>query len=133
MKFEKVLITGAGGKLGTYIAAELQGHCDISGFDLRPARSALRHRTGDITDAAAMAQACDGVDAVVHVAALPNIWSGSSEEIVRVNTMGVWTVLQAAEAAGVRRVILCSSDSVVGFTVMSGSLKPPAYLPIDNG
>ena len=132
MKFEKVLITGTGGKLGTYVAAELQGHCDISGFDVRPARSVLRHRTGDITDAAAMAKACDGVDAVLHIAALPNIWSGSSEEIVRVNTMGVWTVLQAAEAAGVRRVVLCSSDSVVGFTVMSGSLKPPEYLPIDN-
>ena len=132
MKFEKVLITGTGGKLGTYVATELQGHCEISGFDARPSHGAIRHRIGDITDAAAMAQACDGVDAVLHIAALPNIWSGSSDDIVRINTMGVWTVLQAAEAAGVRRVVLCSSDSVVGFTVMSGSLKPPVYLPIDN-
>jgi len=132
MKFEQVLITGTGGRLGTYVAAELQGHCEISGFDLRPTRGAIRHRIGDITDAAAMAQACDGVDAIIHVAAFPNIWSGSSEDIVRVNTMGVWTVLQAAEAAGVRRVVLCSSDSVVGFTVMSGNLKPPDYLPIDS-
>ena len=132
MKFEKVLITGTGGKLGTYVAAELAGHCETTGFDRRPTGGAISHLIGDITDAVTVAEACKGVDAIIHIAALPNIWSGSSEEIVRVNTMGVWTVLQAAEAAGVRRVVLCSSDSVVGFTVMSGSLKPPAYLPIDN-
>jgi nucleoside-diphosphate-sugar epimerase len=132
MQFERVLITGIGGKLGSYVAAELGTHCEISGFDLRPARGAIPHRIGDITDAAATALACKGADAIIHVAALPNIWSGPGEDIVRINTMGVWTVLQAAEAAGVRRVILCSSDSVVGFTVMSGGLKAPDYLPIDS-
>jgi len=131
MKFEKVLVTGTGGKLGSYTAAELKGHCEISGFDARPGRSDIPHRTGDITDAAATAEACKGIDAVIHIAALPNIWSGSGDNIVRVNTMGVWTMLNAAEAAGVRRVVLCSSDSVVGFTVTSGRLKPPDYLPID--
>jgi nucleoside-diphosphate-sugar epimerase len=132
MKFEKVLLTGTGGKLGSYTAAELKGRCEITGFDVRPARSTIPHRVGDITDAAAVAEACKGMEAVVHIAALPNIWSGSGEDIVRINTMGVWTILQAAEAAGVRRVVLCSSDSVVGFTVMSGSLRPPDYLPIDS-
>jgi nucleoside-diphosphate-sugar epimerase len=131
MTFEKVLITGAGGQLGRYTAAELAGHCQVSGFDLKPGQTGCPHMIGDITDAVAMAQACRGMDAVIHVAARPNIWSGTGEEIVRTNTMGVWTVLSAAEAEGVRRVILCSSDSVVGFTVMSGKLRPPDYLPID--
>jgi nucleoside-diphosphate-sugar epimerase len=131
MKFEKVLVTGTGGLLGSYTAAELKGRCEISGFDARPARSNIPHRVGDITDPAAMAEACKGMDAVLHLAARPNIWSGTGDDIVRVNTMGVWTVLNAAEAAGVRRVVLCSSDSVVGFTVVSGGLKPPDYLPID--
>jgi nucleoside-diphosphate-sugar epimerase len=132
MQFERVLITGTGGKLGSYVAAELKEHCQISGFDLRPARSTIPHHLGDITDAAAVADACKGVEAVVHIAGLPNIWSGSGEEIVRINTMGVWTILQAAETARVRRVVLCSSDSVVGFTVISGNLKSPDYLPIDS-
>jgi nucleoside-diphosphate-sugar epimerase len=47
------------------------------------------------------------------------------------NTVGTWNVLEAAEQAGVRRVILTSSDSVVGFTVMQGSMVPPDYLPVD--
>jgi nucleoside-diphosphate-sugar epimerase len=132
MKLDKVLVTGTGGQLGSYTARELKGRCEVFGFDAKPARCDIPHRIGDITDPAAMAAACKGMDAVLHIAARPNIWSGSGEDIVRINTMGVWTVLNAAEAAGVRRVVLCSSDSVVGFTVMSGSLQPPDYLPIDG-
>ena len=132
MNFEKVLVTGTGGQLGSYTAAELTGVCDVHGFDTRSARGDFRHSIGDITDPVAMAEACKGMDAVIHIAARPNIWSGTGDDIVRINTMGVWTVLTAAEAAGVRRVVLCSSDSVVGFTVMSGGLKPPDYLPIDG-
>ncbi len=132
MQFDKVLVTGTGGQLGSYTAAELKDRCDVYGVDVRPSRVAIPHRIGDITDAAAMAEACRGMDAVIHIAARPNIWSGTGDEIVRTNVMGVWTVLNAAEAAGVRRVVLCSSDSVVGFTVMSGGLTPPDYLPIDN-
>ncbi len=131
MRFERVLITGAGGQLGSYVAAEIDGHCQISGFDLVPARAQIPHRIGDITDAAALTEACRGMDAVVHIAARPNIWSGSSGDILRINTVGVWNVLSAAEAEDVKRVVLCSSDSVVGFTVASGSLRPPDYLPID--
>jgi nucleoside-diphosphate-sugar epimerase len=133
MNFEKVLVTGTGGQLGSYTAAELKDRCQVCGFDAKPARGniSIPHRIGDITDPAAMGEACKGMDAVVHIAARPNIWSGTGDDIVRTNTMGVWTVLTAAEATGVRRVVLCSSDSVVGFTVMSGGLKPPDYLPID--
>ena len=89
MKFEKVLVTGTGGKLGSYTAAELKGRCEVCGFDARPTRGDIPHRVGDITDPAAMAEACKGMDAVLHIAARPNIWSGTGDDIVRVNTMGV--------------------------------------------
>ena len=131
MQFEKVLVTGTGGKLGGYMAEELRGCCDVFGFDVNPSRADIAHNVGDITDPDALATACKDMDAIVHIAARPNIWSGAGDDILRVNTMGVWNVLTAAETAGVRRVVLCSSDAVVGFTVMSGGLKPPEYLPID--
>jgi nucleoside-diphosphate-sugar epimerase len=131
MKFERVLVTGTGGQLGSYVVAELDGQCKVSGFDVKPARSLIPQRIGDMTDPYAMTEACCGIDGVIHIAARPNIWSSSGDDIVRTNTMGVWSVLTAAEAAGVKRVVLCSSDSVVGFTVMSGMLTPPDYLPID--
>jgi nucleoside-diphosphate-sugar epimerase len=131
MKFERVLVTGTGGQLGGYVVAELDGRCRVSGFDVKPARSPIPQQIGDMTDPSAVAEACRRIDGVIHIAARPNIWSGSGNDIVRTNTMGVWGVLPAAEAAGVKRVVLCSSDSVVGFTVMSSMLTPPDYLPID--
>ncbi len=130
MQFENVLVTGAGGLLGRYVMAELRGRAALAGLDLKAGDDAVIQ--GDITDYGTVAQAVAGRDAVVHVAALANIWAGSAPEIMRVNTMGTWNVLQAAAEAGVRRVVLCSSDSVVGFTVASGAMLPPLYLPIDE-
>jgi NADP-dependent aldehyde dehydrogenase len=69
--------------------------------------------TGSITDPDAMAAACAGVSAVVHL-------GGHSREqtwpdILSTNIDGTHTVLAAAQAAGVRRVLLASSNHAVGY------------------
>ena len=132
MTFKTVLVTGAGGLMGGYVIEELRGRCTLSGFDILPDRYGLAHVTGTLLDPAAVRRACQGVDAVVHIAAIPNIWSGTAEAIIHTNVTGTWNVLEAAEAAGVRRVIVTSSDSVVGYTVLSGAMIPPDYLPVDG-
>jgi nucleoside-diphosphate-sugar epimerase len=131
MQFRDVLVTGSAGLLGRHVVRELAPHCRVAGFDRHRAPEDVPQRVGDVTDAAAVRDACRGMDAVVHVAALPNIWSGPGDAIVTVNVTGTWNVLQAAEEAGVRRVILCSSDSVAGFTVLSGAMHAPDYAPVD--
>ncbi len=131
MRFEKVLVTGAGGLLGGYVVNELAGRARISGLDIVAPADDMPFTQGSIEDSAAVARACKGQDAVVHIAARPNIWSGSGSEIVQTNAVGTWNVLEAAEQAGVKRIILTSSDSVVGYTVMSGAMIPPDYLPVD--
>lgn len=133
MRFGRVLVTGAGGLLGTYVVDELEGRCELSGLDLVEPRTPMPFAKASIEDFAAVAAAAKGQDAIVHIAARPNIWSGSGSQIMTTNTIGTWNVLEAAEQAGVRRVILTSSDSVVGFTVMQGSMLPPDYLPVDLG
>jgi nucleoside-diphosphate-sugar epimerase len=132
VRFDKVLITGAAGLLGRAVVRELSGRCELAGLDLRAGEAPLAWHEGDVTDAAVVHRALAGCDAVVHIAAIPNIWSGSGERIMQVNVMGTWQVLAAAEALGVRRVVLCSSDSVAGFTVREGRMLPPLYLPIDQ-
>ena len=132
MRFEKVLVTGAGGLLGSHVVDALNGACNIVGLDRLPSPGAIDWHQGDITDRDCVARAATGCDAVVHVAAIPNIVSGTGDEIMRVNVSGTWNVFDAAEQAGVRRVVLCSSDSVVGFTVLPGKMVPPDYLPIDH-
>jgi nucleoside-diphosphate-sugar epimerase len=131
MKFENVLVTGAGGLMGGYVIDELKGRCKLSGLDILPDKSNIPHVTGTITDAEAVARACEGMDAIAHIAAIPNIWSGTGDEIIHTNVTGTWNVLKAAEEAGVKRVIVTSSDSVCGYTVPAGSMIPPDYLPVD--
>ncbi|MEQ9335538.1 NAD(P)-dependent oxidoreductase [Thalassobaculum sp.] len=130
MRFQNVLVTGAGGLLGGYAVAELKDRCRVSGLDLLPAEG-IPHLRGSIEDADTVARACEGQDAVVHIAARPNVWSGSGREIVQTNVVGTWNVLEAAERAGVKRVVVTSSDSVIGFTVFEGAMIPPDYLPVD--
>lgn len=132
MRFQNVLVTGAGGLLGGYAVAELKDRCQVSGLDLLPAEG-IPHVVGSIEDPDAVARACEGIDAVVHIAARPNVWSGSGREIVQTNAVGTWNVLEAAEKAGVKRVIVTSSDSVIGYTVFEGAMIPPDYLPVDAG
>lgn len=57
---------------------------------------------------------------------------GGGTEIIHTSVVGTWNVLQAAEEAGVKRVIITSSASVVGFTVFECVLIPPTYLPVNS-
>ncbi len=131
MRFEKVLVTGAAGLLGRHILAALRGRATIAGLDRRAAEDPIVWHVGDVTDAALMGRAAAGQEAIIHAAAIPNISSGDAETIMRVNVLGTYNVLRAAEAAGVRRVVLCSSDSVLGYTVREGRMLPPLYAPAD--
>ena len=131
MQFDNVLVTGAGGLMGGYVINELKGRCKLSGLDVLPDKSNIAHVTGTITDPDAVARACEGMDAIAHIAAIPNIWSGTGDEIIHTNVTGTWNVLKAAEETGVKRVIITSSDSVAGYTVFAGAMIPPDYLPVD--
>jgi len=128
----RVLVTGAAGLLGREVVAELAAGYEVVGLDRVRGAADVEWHVGDVTDPALVAAAMAGCEAAVHVAAIPNIVSGPGHEIVRVNAVGTWNVFAAAEAAGVRRVVQCSSDSVVGFTVLAGVMRPPEYLPVDE-
>lgn len=131
MRFHRVLITGAAGLLGSRVVGELAG-TRVVGFDLARGAAPIEWHQGNVLDADSLAHAARNCDAVVHIAAIPNISSGSEQEIMRTNVLGTWNTLRAAEEAGARRFVYCSSDSVVGFTVAAGKMLPPRYLPIDE-
>ena len=127
-----ILVTGAAGLLGRFVVDELLSHgARVRGLDRRAGAAAIEWHVGDVTDPALVAGAIKGVDAVMHIAAIPNIWSGDGQTIMRVNTLGTFTVLDSAEQAGIGRVVFCSSDSVAGYTVREGRMLPPLYAPLD--
>jgi nucleoside-diphosphate-sugar epimerase len=128
----RVLVTGAAGLLGRFVVEEMLAHGhEVRGLDRRAGSAAIDWRVADVTDPAAVASAAEGMDVVFHIAAVPNIWSGDGQTIMRVNLLGTYTVFEAAEAAGIQRVVFCSSDSVAGYTVREGRLLPPRYAPLD--
>jgi uronate dehydrogenase len=112
-----VLVTGAAGLIGTAMRTRIarSGRVlrlfDVAPLgDLAPGEESVR---ASITDAAAVAKACAGVDAIVHLAGI----SGEApfEEIQAVNVEGTRAVFEGAREHGVRRVVLASSNHAVGF------------------
>ncbi len=66
--------------------------------------SQVELRTGDVTEPATLPAALVGVDAVVHLVALPRDWNGGAD-LLRVNLGGTENMLAAMQQAGVRRLV----------------------------
>ncbi|WP_432014483.1 NAD-dependent epimerase/dehydratase family protein [Streptomyces cucumeris] len=119
MTCERVLITGSAGGVGTLMRPRLRRPgrvlrlLDIGAQRPPAADEDVELVTASITDRAAMERACAGVDALIHLGGHSR--ETSWEATVEVNINGTHTVLEAARAAGVGRVVLASSNHAVGF------------------
>lgn len=135
MTFENVLVTGGSGRLGSAVVDRLAGKCNLSVLDLKPLEgphaTSTRQLDVSITDYTALRQAFAGQDAIIHLAAIPNPRTAPADVTFSNNVQGAWAVLQAAEDAGVRRVVVASSDSVFGLSYNPPDW-PPKYLPVDE-
>jgi dihydroflavonol-4-reductase len=117
------LLTGATGFVGSAVARVLaaRGHTlrllvrptsdrrNLAGID---AELAL----GDLTDAASLARSAAGCRYVVHVAADYRFWVPDADAMLRANVEGTLAVMRAAQAAGVERIVYCSSIAALGRT-----------------
>jgi nucleoside-diphosphate-sugar epimerase len=110
----KVLLTGAAGRIGSFLTQHLAEYYDIVLTDVRtPAEThGLAFVEADIADPEAMRALCRGVDTVVHLAADPSIHA-TWESLLPRNIIGVHNVFQAAHEAGCRRVVFASSINAV--------------------
>lgn len=134
----KVLVTGAGGFIGSHLAERLAAdgaavralvHYNALGsrgwLEASPQADAMEIVAGDIADRDSVVRAVRGVDTVFHLAALIAIPYSyqAPQAYVRANVEGTLHVLQAAREAGVRRVVQTSTSEVYGTA---------RYAPIDE-
>ena len=108
-----VLVTGASGFIGRRVVRRLlhDGH-SVRALVRDPERLAMLPDTaetaqGDVLDPGSLVRACEGVDAVAHLAAV--IRESGRLTFQRVNYEGTRNVLEAAEAAGVGRFVFAST------------------------
>ncbi|MDR0345550.1 MAG: NAD(P)-dependent oxidoreductase [Nocardiopsaceae bacterium] len=120
-----ILITGAAGQIGTMLRPRLaRPGRTLRLLDTRPLTAGPGEETvtASVTDLAALTAACQGADAVIHLAAIPG--EAPWERILAANIGGTYAAFEAARRAGVPRVIYASSNHAVGFTPRSGFPVP---------
>jgi 2-alkyl-3-oxoalkanoate reductase len=112
----RVLVTGGGGFLGRALVDKLSDDGSIvyalgrkKIFNLPSTAEAIQC---DLKDKQATINACKGMDAVFHAAAIPGIW-GDSKEFFDSNVEGTRNILEGCFQAGVKKFIFTSSPSVV--------------------
>src|SRR5882757_3791027 len=119
-----VLVTGGTGFLGAYILRELVE----KGYAVRAIRRSNRQPfyippsilekvewvPGDIMDPFGLEEVMDGIDAVIHAAALVSFASRDRHELFTTNIEGTANVVNAAIACGIRRFVHISSVAALG-------------------
>ncbi len=128
----RVAVTGGRGRLGRYVVAALRGAHGVRVLDRTPPEAGPEAGDAwpavDMLDHDALLEALRGEEAVIHLAAIDRSVAAAPEQIFETNVGGTWNLFRAAEAAGLRRVVLCSSSAVTGIDAD----HPPLYLPIDE-
>jgi dTDP-glucose 4,6-dehydratase len=134
MKLEgsRVLVTGAGGFIGSHLVESLvRKGCTVRAFlrynsrnfwgwlEQSDVREEVEIITGDIRDLDSVREAVRGMDVVFHLAALIGIPYSyvSPLAYIRTNVEGTYNVLQAARDFGTGRVVHTSTSEVYGTAV----------------
>src|SRR3954469_13251810 len=132
----KIAVTGGSGKAGRAVVRDLleHGH-DVLNVDLVPSpEDAAPFLPADLTDygqtleALSGAEVLPGVEAVVHLAAIPAPDRATPDVVFRTNITSTHTVFSAAARLGLRRVVWASSETTLGLPFD----RPPEFAPVDE-
>jgi nucleoside-diphosphate-sugar epimerase len=110
----KVLITGASGRIGSFITAQWRDRYDLVLTDVRPVKEShgFPFHAIDLSDFAAVRQLVEGVDTIVHLGADPHM-DAPWESLLPNNVIPTYNIFESAAQANCRRVIFASSVNAV--------------------
>lgn len=119
----RYLITGASGFIGPYLIRRLSalGHtcrCLVRADTDKTVLDGynIEFVTGDITDDKTLNRIADGADALVHMATIGHMsnFTVSESRFFDINVQGTINVMKAASAAGVKKIVHCSTVAAMG-------------------
>ncbi|HEY9900172.1 MAG TPA: UDP-N-acetylglucosamine 4,6-dehydratase (inverting) [Pantanalinema sp.] len=142
LKGSSILVTGGTGSFGKrFIRTILERYPDITRlvvfsrdelkqFEMAQDFSAarfpqIRYFIGDVRDKDRLLRAMEGIDVVVHAAALKQVPAAEYNpfECIKTNVLGAQNVIEAAFDAGVKRVVALSTDKAAGPINLYGATK----------
>ena len=128
-----ILMTGAAGRIGSFLRPELAGKYKLRLSDIKPIKNLKPGETfmrADISKLSDMLRVTKGVDAVVH-------FGGQSGEhdwdhILSANIIGFYNTLEAARMNGVKRFLVATSNHAVGFYRCDQTIDHTVYTKPDS-
>jgi nucleoside-diphosphate-sugar epimerase len=134
---QRVAVTGGSGKVGRASVRQLlESGYEVVNLDaVAPSEPLCRFTRIDFTDYGQVLEAFtaidggwEGLDAVVHLAAIPGPSHAGNAKTFANNAVSTFNVFQAARHAGIRNIVWASSETLLGIPFDS----PPPYLPLDE-
>lgn len=139
---QSILITGGTGSFGKAFVKSVLAHCpkikrlvvysrdELKQFEMQQdfpqdKYPALRFFIGDVRDQGRLARAMEGIDTVVHAAALKQVPAAEYNpfEFIKTNVIGAQNVIEACLDKGVRRVVALSTDKAAAPINLYGATK----------
>jgi nucleoside-diphosphate-sugar epimerase len=136
-----IAVTGGSGKAGRVVVRDLheRGH-RVLNIDRVPSpesshpEDAIPFLRADVSDFGQTLEALSGgdtlpgIEAVVHLAAIPSPAHATPDQIFRTNITSTYAVFSAAGRLGLPRVVWASSETTLGLPFE----RPPDYAPVDE-
>ena len=141
-KIESILITGGTGSLGQALVAEILrrfpkiqrlvifSRDELKQYEMAQKFSAqqypaLRYFIGDVRDRSRLKRALEGIDTVIHAAALKHVPAAEYNpmEFVKTNVLGSQNVIEASLDSGIKKVVALSTDKASSPINLYGATK----------
>ena len=128
----RIAVTGGSGKAGPYVIADLLNHGhEVVNVDMVSGGTEVPFQRADLTDYGQTVSVLQGLEALVHLAAIPSPRHDPPEVVFSTNALSTWNILQSAELLGIGKLVLASSINAIGIS-FSKEIVPPQYFPVDE-